>query len=77
MGKDDMKMDADQRSVKFIVDDGGSVTSDSKSLLSQLRVLRNALYDNYSPQSIQNLRYSAQFVMVVLVAMTIASFLFS
>lgn len=75
--KDDINLDPEERSIKFVVEDGGSVTSDSKSLLSQLRILRNALYENYSPQSIQNLKYSAQFVMVVLVAMTIASFLFS
>jgi hypothetical protein len=60
-----------------VVDEQGGQTNDSKSLLSQLRILRNALYENFSPQSIQNLKYSAQFVMVVLVAMTIASFMFS
>ena len=50
--KDDINLDPEQRSVKFVVDEGGSVTNDSKSLLSQLRILRNALYENYSPQSI-------------------------
>lgn len=59
------------------MEDGQSIGADSKTLISQLRVLRNALYENYSPQSIDNLRYSARFVMVVLIAMTIASFLFS
>lgn len=47
--KDDINLDPEERSVKFVVDEGGSVTSDSKSLLSQLRILRNALYENYSP----------------------------
>ena len=29
--------------------DTGSVTSDSKILMRHLRVLRNAVYENYSP----------------------------
>jgi hypothetical protein len=53
------------------------VSSDTKTLASSLRILRNALYENYSPQSIQNLKYSAQFVAVILIAMTITSFLIS
>lgn len=53
------------------------MVADSKTLISQLRILRNALYENYTPQSIENLKHSARFVMVVLIAMTIASFMFS
>lgn len=51
--KDEAVKDAEQRSVKLNVQDGGSVAGgDSRNLLSQLRVLRNALYENYAPQSI-------------------------
>jgi hypothetical protein len=57
--KEEAKAEADQKSVKFALDDGGSVTSDTKTLQSSLRILRSALYENYSPQSILNLRYSA------------------
>lgn len=46
---DDVGIETDQKSVRFVVDESGSVTNDSKSLLGQLRVLRNALYENYSP----------------------------
>mmetsp|Transcript_9238 Transcript_9238/g.7014 ORF Transcript_9238/g.7014 Transcript_9238/m.7014 type:complete len:116 (-) Transcript_9238:263-610(-) len=60
-----------------LVEDTGSVTSDTKTLIRHLRVLRNAVYENYSPQSIQNLRYSAVLVSVVLIAMAITSFLVS
>lgn len=60
-----------------LVEDTGSVTSDTKTLMRHLRVLRYALYENYSPQSILNLKYSARFVLLVLLAMTIASFIFS
>ena len=53
------------------------MASDSKVLMRHLRGLRNAAFENYSPQSIQNLKYSARFVLVVLISMTIASFIFS
>lgn len=75
--KDDFKLDNDMMSIRLGGDESGSVSTDSRSLISQLRGLRNSLYENYLPQSIQNLKYSAQVVMIVLIAMTIASYLFS
>lgn len=54
---DDQK--AELNSVKVALDDTGSVTSNTKTLMRQLQVLRYAMYENYSPQSIQNLKYSA------------------
>ena len=40
-------------------------------------MLRNALYENYIPQSIQNLKYSARLVLIVLIAMTLSSYILS
>ena len=37
---------------KFLDEDTGSVASSTKSLMKHLRMLRNALYENYSPPSI-------------------------
>ena len=41
---------------KFLEEDTGSVASSTKSLMKHLRMLRNALYENYSPPSIRNLK---------------------
>ena len=40
---------ADSASIKLQVEDTGSVASDTKTLMRHLRILRNALYENYSP----------------------------
>jgi len=32
-----------------LIEDTGSITSDTKTLIRHLRVLRNAVYENYSP----------------------------
>ena len=44
---------------KFLEEDTGSVASSTKSLAKHLRMLRNALYENYLPPSINNLKINA------------------
>lgn len=56
---------------KFLDEDTGSVASSTKSLMKHLRMLRNALYENYSPPSIRNLKFYAKIVFVVLLLITI------
>jgi len=64
-------------SVRLGAGETGSIQGNDKSVATHLRALRNSSYEHYEPPSIRNLKYSAQFVMVVLIAMTIANFLFS
>ena len=75
--QDDFKFDSDMMSVRLAGSETGSITGESRTLESHLRALRSARYEHYEPPSIRNLKYSAHFVMAVLVAMTIANFLFS
>ena len=55
---------------KFMEEDTGSVASSTKSLMKHLRMLRNALYENYAPSSILNLKFYARIVFVVLLVLT-------
>ncbi len=45
--------------------------------MKHLRMLRNALYENYSPPRIRNLKISAKLVMGVLLVITVLWFYFS
>jgi hypothetical protein len=56
---------------KFLEEDTGSVASSTKSLMKHLRMLRNALYENYSPPSITNLKFYVKIVFLVLLIITI------
>lgn len=58
-------------------EDNGSVVSSTKSLMKHLRMLRNALYENYSPPSIRNLKLQAKLVFLVLLCITIAWYVYS
>ena len=62
---------------KFLDEDTGSVASSTKSLMKHLRMLRNALYENYSPPSIRNLRLNGRLVIIVLLIITIFWFVYS
>ena len=62
---------------KFMEEDTGSVASSTKSLMKHLRMLRNALYENYSPPSIRNLKMYAKIVFLVLLVITIAWYVYS
>jgi hypothetical protein len=62
---------------KFLDEDTGSVASSTKSLMKHLRMLRNALYENYSPPSIRNLKTYARIVFVVLLIITIVWYVYS
>jgi hypothetical protein len=55
--KDDATTEAEGEDGKFLEEDVGSVASSTKSLMKHLRMLRNALYENYSPPSIRNLKF--------------------
>lgn len=55
----------------------GSVASSTKSLMKHLRMLRNALYENYSPSSIRNLKVYAKIMFVVLLIITIVWYVYS
>ena len=57
-------------------DDTGSVASSTKSLMKHLRLLRNALYENYSPPSIRNLKLSARLVFLILLVITVVWFVY-
>lgn len=45
--------------------------------MKHLRMLRNALYENYSPPSIRNLKFYAKIVFLVLLLLTIAWFVYA
>lgn len=46
----------EERDEHMLEEDNGSVVSSTKSLMKHLRMLRNALYENYSPPAIRNLK---------------------
>jgi len=56
---------------KLFEEDTGSVASSTKSLMKHLRMLRNALYENYSPPSIRNLKNYVKIVFLALLIITI------
>ena len=58
-------------------EDTGSVASTTKSLMKHLRMLRNALYEDYSPPSIRNLKYTARIVFLLLMVITIVWYVYS
>jgi hypothetical protein len=58
-------------------EDTGSVASSTKSLMKHLRMLRNALYENYSPPSIRNLKLYAKLMFLVLLIITIVWYVYS
>lgn len=58
-------------------EDTGSVASSTKSLAKHLRMLRNALYENYLPPSINNLKINAKIVFVALLIITIVWYVYS
>lgn len=62
---------------KFLDEDTGSVASSTKSLAKHLRMLRNALYENYLPPSINNLKINAKIVFVALLIITIVWYVYS
>jgi hypothetical protein len=62
---------------KFLEEDTGSVASSTKSLAKHLRMLRNALYENYLPQSINNLKINAKIVFAALLILTIVWYVYS
>ena len=67
----------DEEDEKFVEEDTGSVASSTKSLMKHLRMLRNALYENYSPPSVRNLKMYAKIVFVVLLIITIVWYVYS
>jgi hypothetical protein len=62
---------------KFLEEDTGSVASSTNSLAKHLRMLRNALYENYLPPSINNLKINAKIVFVALLILTIVWYVYS
>jgi len=56
---------------KFMEEDTGSVASSTKSLMKHLRMLRNALYENYAPPSIRHLKLFAYVVFRALLCLTV------
>jgi hypothetical protein len=62
---------------KFMDEDTGSVASSTKSLMKHLRMLRSALYENYSPSSIRNLKVYSKVVFFMLLLLTIAWFVYA
>ena len=62
---------------KFLEEDTGSVASSTKSLAKHLRMLRNALYENYLPPSINNLKINAKIVFSALLIITIVWYVYS
>ncbi len=56
-------------------DDVGSVASRTKSLMKHIRALRNAVYEQYCPRSVQQLKYVARFVFLVLLVITLVYFI--
>ncbi len=56
-------------------DDTGSVASTSDKLFKQIKELRKAAYEEYSPKSIFQLQVAARVVFLVLLAVTITYFL--
>jgi hypothetical protein len=58
-------------------EDTGSVASSTKSLAKHLRMLRNALYENYLPPSVNNLKINAKIVFIALLIITIVWYVYS
>eukprot|EP01022_Parablepharisma_sp_SALTPOND_P014020 TRINITY_DN1886_c0_g1_i1.p1 TRINITY_DN1886_c0_g1~~TRINITY_DN1886_c0_g1_i1.p1 ORF type:complete len:1985 (-),score=180.40 TRINITY_DN1886_c0_g1_i1:1112-7066(-) len=56
-------------------DDVGSVASRTKSLMKHIRALRNAVYEQYCPRSVQQLTYVARFVFLILLVITLVYFI--
>jgi hypothetical protein len=61
---------------KFMDEDTGSVASSTKSLMKHLRMLRNALYENYAPPSISNLKFYVKIVFLALLIITVAWYVY-
>lgn len=61
----------DAEEEKLFEDDTGSVASSTKSLMKHLRMLRNALYENYSPPSIRNLKMFVKIIFLLILLITI------
>lgn len=53
------------------------MASSTKSLAKHLRMLRNALYENYLPPSINNLKINAKIVFAALLIITIVWYVYS
>ena len=53
------------------------MASSTKSLAKHLRMLRNALYENYLPPSINNLKINAKIVFIALLIITIVWYVYS
>ena len=68
---------AEEEDEKFMDEDTGSVASSTKSLMKHLRMLRNALYENYAPSSIINLKFYAKIMFVVLLIITVVWYVYS
>lgn len=61
----------------FIEEDNGSVVSSTNSLMKHLRMLRNALYENYAPPSILNLKRYGKILFMMLIVITIFWYIWS
>lgn len=70
-GKTTNEATTEEEDEKFMDEDTGSVASSTKSLMKHLRMLRNALYENYSPSAIRNLKFYVKIVFLVLLLITI------
>lgn len=62
---------------KFLEEDTGSVASSTKSIEKHLRMLRNALFENYVPPSITNLKINAKIVFASLLVITVVWYVYS
>lgn len=68
---------AEEEDEKFMDEDTGSVASSTKSLMKHLRMLRNALYENYAPSSIINLKFYAKNMFAVLLIITVVWYVYA
>jgi len=74
-GKKNEEAKAKEEQNPSVEDDTRSVASATKLIRKQIRVLRNAVYEEYSPLSIRRLKYAVRVVMLILLIIGLVYFI--
>ena len=75
-GEEDKEKAKEQKKSQVLQDDDvGSVASRARSLMKHINALRNAVYEQYCPRSVLQMKYVAQIVFIILAVITLVYFL--
>jgi len=64
----------EEKKIRKVEDDKGSIVSDTKNFLKHLKALRKSAYENYLPRSIVQLKYTIYFVFASILIITLVYF---